>query len=149
MGPEDVPRPALQGQGTQQQAWTELWEGREEGSCQWGGVHAGTETLSTLDLTADPQEPITTTPRAQSLYLQEETGARYIHITYHHLKKKNRSQGHKRPVATCTLLPSHGASGGLPSPKSSQSTPCPSGSRAEKNRKPCPSDQHQSMCHGS
>lgn len=40
-----------------------------------------------LSLIAVPQELITTMSRAQHLYLQEQTDARYIHIT-HHLKKK-------------------------------------------------------------
>lgn len=44
-----------------------------------------------LSLTAVPQELITTMSRAQRLYLQEQTDARYIHIT-HHLKKKVRER---------------------------------------------------------
>lgn len=52
------------------------------------GEHTPVLRLSMLSLTAGLQEPITTTPRAQSLYFQEETDARYIHITHHHLQNK-------------------------------------------------------------
>lgn len=108
-----------------------------------GEAHAGTETLSTLNLTADPKSPLPPCPEHRAcIYRRKQCQVHSYHIPPF---EKNVSQGYKRPVATCLLLPSHGASGGLPSPKSSQSTTCPSGSRAEKSRKPCPNDQHQSI----
>lgn len=64
-----------------------------------------------------PQELITNTPRAQSLYSEEETYARYIHIRHHHLKMKIKksggTDGHQPPVWPS---PSHGATGALPGP---------------------------------